>query len=54
LNENDLFDSKRTDFVFKRKGSSVVITNEDGNELVKSNGSSLFDNNDSLIVKINK
>jgi hypothetical protein len=53
LSQPNLFDPKKTHYVFNKKLFSIVITDKDGNELAKSKGSSLFDNSGSLILKIN-
>jgi len=51
LVENAIFDNKRTKYVFVEKWNSVIITDENGNQLAKAKGSSLFDNDGSLILK---
>lgn len=38
--------------MFITKWNSIIITDENGNQLAKSKGSSLFDNDGSLILKV--
>jgi len=40
--------------VFITKWNSRIITDENGNQLAKSKGSSLFDNDGSLILKVDR
>ena len=40
--------------MFTAKWKSIIITDENGNQLAKAKGSSLFDNDGSLILKVNE
>ena len=52
--ENVIFDNNRTKYVFIAKWNSIIITDENGNQLAKAKGSSLFDNGGSLILKVDE